>query len=137
MATSDVLGAISIRISSRFALNSVANNEMPVAFPPGWARLGTTPAPTGSPTNRKIIGVVLVAFRAAIATGVVYATSASRFSPASSAASSGSRSSLFSAKRRSKATFFPSIHPNARKASGKTVTVVPSMGAPALKIPIV
>jgi hypothetical protein len=35
MATRDVLGASSKRISSRLALNSVASNERPVAFPPG------------------------------------------------------------------------------------------------------
>src|SRR5262249_46148453 len=45
IATRDTLGTISRRSSSLFALNSVASNEMPVAFPPGRARLGTTPAP--------------------------------------------------------------------------------------------
>src|SRR5262245_35414193 len=71
MATRDMVGTIFWRISSRFPLISVASPEKPVAFPPGRARLATTPAPTGSPTAVKTIGMVLVACRAAIAAGVV------------------------------------------------------------------
>ena len=57
--------------------NSVASNEIPVAFPRDELELGTIPAPTGSPTKRKTIGTVVVAFRAATAPGVVYAIIAS------------------------------------------------------------
>ena len=36
----------------------------PVMFPPGRARLSTSPAATGSPTLKKTMGIVLVAFLA-------------------------------------------------------------------------
>jgi hypothetical protein len=39
--------------------------ESPVAFPPGRARLITSPLATGSLTIEKTIGIVSVAFRAA------------------------------------------------------------------------
>jgi hypothetical protein len=42
------LGAISRRISSRFWPSTTLINVMPVAFPPGRARLATSPAATGS-----------------------------------------------------------------------------------------
>ena len=40
-------------------------------FPPGRARLSTSPAATGSVTSKKTMGIVLVAFLAARAPGVV------------------------------------------------------------------
>src|SRR5262249_13090316 len=49
----DAWGAISSRISSRFAANSVASTDKPVTFPPGRARFDTSPVPTGSPTAEK------------------------------------------------------------------------------------
>src|SRR5262249_35485286 len=109
MATSDVLGAISKRISSRLVLSSVASNEMPVAFPPGRARLGTTPAPTGSPTYTKMIGIVVVAFRPAMAAGVLNVMIASTFKLPNSAASSVSRSTFPSAHRVSRIMSRPSV----------------------------
>jgi hypothetical protein len=65
------VGTISSRISSRFAANSVASTDKPVTFPPGRARFDTSPVPTGSPTAEKTIGMVVVAFCAAMAAGVL------------------------------------------------------------------
>ena len=57
-------------ISSRFASSSTANEVSPVTLPPGWARLGTTPCPTGSPIAPMTIGMVLVARFASSAASV-------------------------------------------------------------------
>jgi len=39
----------------------------PVTFPPGRARLTASPVPITSPTDAITMGIVLVAFRAALA----------------------------------------------------------------------
>ena len=44
---------------------------IPVMFPPGRARLSTSPTAIGSDTLKKTMGIVLVAFLAARAAGVV------------------------------------------------------------------
>ena len=51
--------------SSRLAANTSAMVVNPVTFPPGRARLSTSPSATGSGTVKKTIGIVLVAFLAA------------------------------------------------------------------------
>src|SRR5215469_2220892 len=43
IAKGDTWGAISSRISSRFAANSVASTDKPVTFPPRRARFDTSP----------------------------------------------------------------------------------------------
>jgi hypothetical protein len=54
--------------SSRLGFSSGAMMLTPVRFPPGRARLATSPAATGSPPPKKTIGIVDVApFAAAIA----------------------------------------------------------------------
>jgi hypothetical protein len=45
----------------------------PVTFAPGRARLVTSPAPTGSKTCAKMIGIAVVAFLAARVPGIVNA----------------------------------------------------------------
>jgi hypothetical protein len=92
---------------------------MPVTLPPGRARLATSPLPNGSPAAVMTIGMVEVARLAASGARVPFATMMSTWRRTSSAAKSDSCSGWSSAERRSKAKFFPSIHPNSRKPSYK------------------
>src|SRR5438045_8217885 len=48
IAKRDSFGASVCSMSRRLALRSEAISELPVAFPPGRARLATRPTPTGS-----------------------------------------------------------------------------------------
>src|SRR5262245_55821226 len=59
------LGAKSCRTPSRLATTSADLRLMPVALPPGRARLVTRPSLTGSSATPKTIGIVLVAALAA------------------------------------------------------------------------
>ena len=86
----------------------------PVRFPPGRARLSTSPAVIGSDTPIKTMGIDLVAFLAATTAFVVTPTSTSTLRPTSSAAKPGSRSKLPSACRYSMAMFCPSTWPSSR-----------------------
>ena len=61
---------VSLSISSRFPANTVVMVVNPVMFPPGLARLSTSPPATGSPASKKTMGIVLVAFLAARAADV-------------------------------------------------------------------
>src|SRR5262245_48246626 len=79
--------------------NSGLLEETPVTFPPGRARLATSPVPTGSPTGAMTIGISCVAFFAAIADGVSEATMMSTLARTRSVASSGSRFASPSAER--------------------------------------
>src|SRR5262249_29460499 len=56
------------------ALRSGAELLLPVALPPGCAKLAASPDPTGSEMPRKTIGIVEVARRTARAVGVAQAT---------------------------------------------------------------
>ena len=62
-------GTSSRRSSSRFAVNSPLKKLMPVALPPGRARLATRPSLTGSSVTGKTMGIVVVAALAANAAG--------------------------------------------------------------------
>src|SRR5215468_7868980 len=55
----------SFRSSSRFPPKSEPTLDNPVTFPPGCARLATSPIPTGSVALVMTMGIVLVAFFAA------------------------------------------------------------------------
>ena len=66
-------------------------------FPPGRARLSTSPGVTGSPTLEKTMGIVLVAFLAARVSALAGVMITSTLRRTSSSARAGSRSSLFSA----------------------------------------
>jgi hypothetical protein len=54
-------GAISVRSSGHFPPRLYSNPPNPVALPPGFAKLLTMPAPTGSTATGNTIGTVLVA----------------------------------------------------------------------------
>jgi hypothetical protein len=64
------LGHQSCRSRSRLAVTSWRKKLMPVALPPGRARLATRPSWTGSSPTPKTIGIVAVAALAASAAGV-------------------------------------------------------------------
>ena len=68
-ATRESLGTNVSSISRCLELKSPARFESPVMLPPGCARLLTKPAPTGSVETTITMGIVVVAFCAAIAPG--------------------------------------------------------------------
>lgn len=111
-ATRETLGTASLRNSSRLPLKSRAWEAGPVRFPPGRARLATSPVTTGSELLIDTMGIVVVAFLAAWLAGVRVATMMSTGSRTKSPASSGSRSNLPSAHRYSMTRFWPSTQPN-------------------------
>src|SRR6266571_6932090 len=94
---------LSFSSSKRFPAKSGARLDNPVTFPLGRARLATRPIATGSETFPITMGIVVVARFAAWTAGVLLVIIASTLRRTSSAARSGSRSSLFSATRNSKA----------------------------------
>ena len=107
------VGSNSCSTSSRFGPTSTPRLVTPVRFPPGWIRLATSPALTGSTATAKTVGTVVVAALAATAVGVPPpATSTVTGRRASSVASAGSRLFWPSAQRYSIATFWPSTYPD-------------------------
>ena len=97
-------GISSCRSSSRFAANSPEKIATPVAFPPGRLRLATKPRRTGSSPLLKMIGIVLVAARAAGIEGLFAKITLTR-RLTRSAASAGKRSYWLPAQRYSMVTF--------------------------------
>ena len=94
----------------RFGCKGPDPKVTPVILPPGRLRLVTRPLAIGSPPLMNTIGMVEVAARAArMETFGPTITATCRC--ARSAASAGSRSSLFSAQRNSIATLWPSMNP--------------------------
>src|SRR3977135_1301679 len=67
-------GTICLRSTTRFAANETGTPLNPVVFPQGYARLATTPDPTGSATAAITIGIAPVALLAARAWGVPLST---------------------------------------------------------------
>jgi hypothetical protein len=59
-----------LSIPNHFPVILSSYNSRPVVFPPGRAKLVTTPAPTGSDTYTKTIGIVRVFVCNALTTGV-------------------------------------------------------------------
>src|SRR5262245_20466657 len=113
MATRRILGTVSLSSSSCLATHSrPALPDTPVTFPPGRARLAMSPVPTGSRTAIMTIGIVPVAFLAAVTPCVPHDTMRVTLSRTSSAAKSGSRSTRPSAYRSSMTIFWPSTHPS-------------------------
>ena len=97
----------------RFALSWTDSSLSPVMFPPGRASVEIHPTATASPeAGAMMIGMVVVARLAASVDEPPCATITSILSRTSSAASSGSRSSLPSAKRASYAMLRPSTYPS-------------------------
>src|SRR5499425_1225021 len=100
MATRRILGTVSLSSSSCLAtICRPALPDIPVTFPPGRARLAMSPVPTGSRTVIMTMGIVSVAFLAAVTPCVPSDTMRSTSSRTSSAAKSGSRSTRSSAYR--------------------------------------
>jgi hypothetical protein len=87
--TRDSPGIMSLSTSSLFALSSGERMVSPVVFPPGRARLATTPAPRMS-SLIVTIGIVSVACWATLGARSPDAKMTSTFKRISSAASSGS-----------------------------------------------
>jgi hypothetical protein len=83
-------------------------------FPPGRAKLATSPVPTGSAADGMTMGIVLVAFFAAWITGVAPATMRATFRRTNSSANAGRRSMLPAAQRYSIEMLCPSTHPRSR-----------------------
>ena len=103
------LGTISCSSPSRLATSSATKKLMPVALPPGRARLATRPSLTGSSPTPKTIGIVVVAALAASAAAVLpgVAITATR-RRTRSAMSAGRRSYWPSSQWYSTVTFWPS-----------------------------
>ena len=116
-ATADTLGTISFNSSRRLPLKSGVICDKPVTFPPGRARLVTSPVATGSPAATITTGMSAATFLAACVSAVTVVTMISTFCRTRSSARSGSRSSLPSAYRRSITRFLPSTHPASRSPS--------------------
>jgi len=76
-------GTISLSTSRSFAVVGVAKKEKPVTLPSGWARLATSPSPTGS-VLIETIGIVRVACLAARADELSPARMTSTFRPTNS-----------------------------------------------------
>ena len=104
-ATRDTLGKASFRSSSRFPATSGEILVNPVTFPPGRARLATSPWVTASPEPVITMAMVLVAFFAASAAVPVDVTMMSTLRRTNSSARAASRSARFSQYRRSTTMF--------------------------------
>ena len=123
IATVESRGTVSWSNSSHLPLKSSPYPmDIPVRLPPGRAKLATSPERTGSPIAMATIGIVLVAFLAAIAPGVLPVTITSTLRPITSAISAGSRSRWPSAQRRSMMRFWPSTQPSSRRRSQNALT---------------
>ena len=119
-ATCGDFGNASLTSDNRRKANSGDKLDNPVRFPPGRARLTTSPDPTGSPPiTAMTIGISVVAFLAAKPTGLPPppVTMTSTLRRTSSAASSGRRSNFPSAPRYSITMFLPSNHPRSLRPS--------------------
>src|ERR1700730_309338 len=91
-AATVTVGTNSCSNSSRFGASSTLNLVTPVRLPLGWLRLLTRPILTGSPPTVKAIGIVVVAFCAANATGVLVAAIIATWWLTASSANAGRRS---------------------------------------------
>jgi len=123
-------GAISLSSSSHFALKPYSNIIKPVALPPGWARLSTKPAPTGSGTITNTIGTVRVASNTAAAPALPLATMTSNASAANSVAALLVSAASPAPQRASICRLRPSIQPSSRSRCKKTATQRPWPAAP-------
>ncbi len=97
--------------SCNFFPGSPSKSAMPVTLPPGRFRRSTNPKPTGSPTVTKTIGMVVVAFLAAIVAPGSGVTNTSTRRPMRSATNAGTRLRSLSAQRYSTARLRPSTKP--------------------------
>src|SRR5215472_5540723 len=114
-------GTSCANVSSSLALRSGATLLLPVALPPGCARLAASPDPTGSETARKTMGIIEVARRAARAEGVAQATMTSTLLCKTSEMRPGSCAKEPFGQRTSMDRFFPSVQPRCWSASLKAL----------------
>ena len=122
MATCESAGTTSRRSWSRLPSRSGAIELNPVRLPPGRARLGTRPVPTGSPTATMTSGTTVVAFFTASDAGVPAVTITSTLSAIRSRTSPGNLSYLPSAQRNSMLILRPSSYPSSRKPARNAST---------------
>ena len=109
----------------------------PVAFPPGRARLSTSPAATGSPTTAITIGIVRVVALRALAAGVPPVTMTSTPLRTRSAASPDSVSGWSYPHFHSIAIVLPSTNPSSLNPSRNAfVRGDDDAGAPGRRTPI-
>jgi hypothetical protein len=113
-------------VPTSLALRSGATLLLPVALPPGCARLAASPDPTGSETPKKTIGIVEVARRAARAEGVDQATMTSTLLCKTSEMRPGSCANEPFGQRTSMDRFFPSVQPCCWSASRKALSIAGS-----------
>jgi hypothetical protein len=113
-ATRETFGTTSLSNSNRLRLRVPPLTVSPVRFPPGRARLATSPVSTGLTAAAITMGIVVVACFAASAAWVAGAKIKSTFSRTNSAASSGSRSAGPPVVRNSIGKFWPSMYPSSR-----------------------
>src|SRR5262245_15677653 len=114
-ATRPRSGTTCVSICNRLLMISASGIWVsPVTFPPGRARLATRPTRTGSSSAVMTIGIVVVAFLAASAAGLLPAKITSTFRRTNSDAKLGNRSTLPSAQRSSTWRFCPSTQPRSR-----------------------
>src|SRR5262249_60551105 len=96
---------VSLRGPGCSPLHGGARLEIPVIFPRGWARLQHNPAAIGSFTCAITMGIVALAFFAALMAPAPSPTITSTLSRTSSAAKSGYRAELTGVVRYSKIMF--------------------------------
>jgi hypothetical protein len=113
-------------VPTSLALRSGATLLLPVALPPGCARLAASPDPTGSEMPRKTIGIVEVARRTARAVGVAQATMTSTLLCKTSEMRPGSCANEPFGQRTSMDRFFPSVQPRCWSASRKALSIAGS-----------
>ena len=104
------------------AISGPTRKVIPVMFPPGCARLVTSPSPTASALAAMTMGIVLVASLAAQVATEAPVTMISTLSWMSSATSTERRSTLPSANRNSITMFCPSTQPCSRKTCRNSTT---------------
>ena len=100
--------------SRRLSPSSASMEDRPVTFPPGRARLLTSPLAPGSPAGDITIGMLLVTFMEALTAGVLSATITSTWSRTSSVARARAARLQPSAYRHSIPMFLPSTYPSSR-----------------------
>ena len=123
MATRDARGSNCLRSSSRFPASSLCIDVTPVTFPPGRARLATSPNSTGSEPDAVTIGIELVSCLAASVASLLAVTMISTLASISSAARLGRRPTCPFPHRGSKMTFCPSTYPSSRGRAANQVRV--------------
>ncbi len=118
MATRWTFGASCLSISSDFPTMEYSRKLKPVMLPPGRAKFGIKPCPTGSLTKTKMIGMERVASRSAASAAVPFPISTSGASATNSAVYSRMRSASPAAQRYSIRRLRPSTQPRSVDLAG-------------------